>query len=983
MQPFMQAKKVRKHTRFGSLSAQATPIQSPVPELINLTMKVNGSNTPYVLYSGGEWTKRPLNLKQGMNVTFEYQTKGNALCNGFLYATFSQRQFFDRDGEAGGSVRQLLFVRPISPSNNHSLSGKVMLSVNADAPNLIFYLTPKLTNEVQAEYINSVKEKQILATPGMRAELSDNAFRSPSLGVAKMPNWNDVKERFEKFPYANPTQGKRSEHYKLWTGNRSDHSWKKVGYSGAQEKLDNGKSLNAPRWTAGSDAYVAVRMSIYQWRDGPQEQFGGDHIKGWDAVRLNAEIPAGVPMCLVWKSITHDRDKVFREWWNSSGSWDKTKVFLAPYLSQLQGTGKSAKKYKVWTGRGSDTVIDYMIPAGHSRGEGKVMDTSDMAKGDGTPLEDYRMTHASSDKKGYHISDARNHALKVEWWDGAGGWTEPRIHPPKNITRESGALYRAIFRLPRQLSSDHPEVKTHPYWDIKKTYDCYPVFSNVGAHPNSKTQRKFVALGRKKVVGDDGIARFAEIDHAGEKITAVESVDFQVHFINHGQIMTGHGTTFAAADPANYAYVNSTQFNNVYWKEGEFSPGSTMIVIGQGLNKAWDICMTTKKDDDPMKVHTLTYNMDRSSEANVGAARGDMMRVEAVITADTLLDNVATARETKVKDAWKKVFGVDLDASWFDIVGTGGTLPDGSTLTPLKNQSPNNALNYRTLHDGTEYEFPYSIAIVKVPSNWVGPVLDFETDVAGDPQLTSKSIKKGTMLYITSKTAFEQIIEQPIVLDEEIQYQLDKLAAGLTPDAVLVGNDMDHDSVINTAAVVDQDRIDNLDDGKEGSSGWGFLTGLLSLFKWDRKTLVADNSIRRRTLLPVGKTQRISGFGSAPIMEDVTKQYSADHLSGIGALSAHDRPTPDTIKYNNFSEIEEVYAMNGKATNPSLGWFAGATPVRQEKVHANIVERKQFGSLGSTSMHSRATGRGNPMEVTLVHGVSRPFRKGDRRHRMG
>tara|TARA_Y100001973_G_C5207660_1_gene342815 strand:- start:1828 stop:4788 length:2961 start_codon:yes stop_codon:yes gene_type:complete len=986
MQPHMQAKKVRKHTRFGSLSAQATPVQSPVPELVNLTMKVNGSNTPYVIYSGGQWTQRPLNLKRGMNVTFEYETKGNALCNGFLYATFSNKQFLGTDAGPTGSVRQFLFVRPISPSNGRSLSGKVSVPIMTNAPNLIFYLTPKLPNDVQAEYLNTLKEKQLLTVGGMREPLSDNAFRSPSLGFFDATKYaKAMQEMYGKFPYAVPTEGERSEHYELWDFKRSSHSWKKVGYSGAQEKLDSGKTLNAPQWTAGGDPYVAVRMSIYQWRDGPQEQFGGDNIKGWDAVRLNAEIPAGVPMCLVWKSITHDRDSGMSrpEWYNSSGDWYKENVFFAPYLEQLERTGKTGEKKKVWDGYGSDTVISYMIPPGHSRGSGKVMDTSDMAKADGSPLEPYRITHASSDEKGYHISDARNHALKVEWWNGTG-WTEPRVHPPKDVKRESDALYRAVFRLPRQLSSDHPDVKTHPHWDIKNTYDCYPRFSVRGRGADRQTRRKFVVLGRQKVVGDDGVARFAEIDHAGEKLTAVESVPFQVHFINHGQIMTGYHTTFAAADPANYAYVNSTQFNNVYWKEGEFSPGATLVVIGQGLNKAWDIAMTTKKDDKPSDIYTLTKNMDRTTEGGAGTARGDLLRIEAVITADTLFDNVATARETKVRDAWKEVFGVELSASWFDIVGTGGTLPDGSTLTPLKNQSPNNATKYRTLHDGVEYEFPYSIAIVKVPSNWVGPVLDFEKDVAGEPQLTEKSIKKGTMLYITSQTAFQQIIEQPIVLDEEIQYQLDKLAEGLTPDAVLVGNDMDHDAVVNTAAVVDQDRIDNLDDGDDGTSGgFGIFSALFNLFKGKRKTLVADNAIRRKTLIPIGKTQRISGFGSSPIMEDVTKQYSADHVSGLGAIRAGNRPTPDTINYNNFSEIEEVYAMNGKATSPNLGWFAGATPDRRDVIRANPVERKQFGSIGSASMHSRATRRGNPMEVTLVHGVSRPFRKGDRRHRMG
>ena len=340
----MQVKKVR-HTRFGSLSAQATPVQSPVPELVN-SLSV-GSNTPYVIYSGGQWTQRPLNLKRGMNVTFEYETKGNALCNGFLYATFSNKQFFGLT-----PVQVVLYDNFCSCDQYLRVTVghyKVSVPIMTNAPNLIFYLTAKLPNDVQAEYLNTPKEKQLLAVTGMREPLSDNAFRSPSLG---MPSTKDLvanyQERISKFPYAVPTEGKRSEHYKLWDFKRSSHSWKKVGYSGAQEKLDSGKTLNAPQWMAGGDPYVAVRASIYQYRDGPQEQFGGDNIKGWDAVRLNAEIPAGVPMCLVWKSITHDRDSGSSrpEWYNSSGDWKKENVFFAPYLEKLTGTGPSGSKRK-------------------------------------------------------------------------------------------------------------------------------------------------------------------------------------------------------------------------------------------------------------------------------------------------------------------------------------------------------------------------------------------------------------------------------------------------------------------------------------------------------------------------------------------------------------------------------------------------------------------------------------------------------------
>ena len=72
--------------------------------------------------------------------------------------------------------------------------------------------------------------------------------------------------------------------------------------------------------------------------------------------------------------------------------------------------------------------------------------------------------------------------------------------------------------------------------------------------------------------------------------------------------------------------------------------------------------------------------------------------------------------------------------------------------------------------------------------------------------------------------------------------------------------------------------------------------------------------------------------------------------------------------------------MNGKPTNPSLGWFAGVMPESDEVIRPAPVERLQFGDMGT--MYSRATGRGNPMEVTLINGVSRPFRQGDRR-RMG
>ena len=112
-----------------------------------------------------------------------------------------------------------------------------------------------------------------------------------------------------------------------------------------------------------------------------------------------------------------------------------------------------------------------------------------------------------------------------------------------------------------------------------------------------------------------------------------------------------------------------------------------MIVIGQGLNRVFDMALTTKKNDDAWKLSSELYDIDRSDENLAGTQRGDMLKVSRVI-ADVLLDSAKSAGETEVKEAWKNVFGVELAASWFDIVGTGGKLPDGTQLTPLKNQSP-------------------------------------------------------------------------------------------------------------------------------------------------------------------------------------------------------------------------------------------------------------------------------------------------------
>ena len=964
MQPFLQAQKARKHTRFGSVAAQATPTSSDLPAINSIWLTIKGSRRRYPIYQNNAWVGKPLNLKEGMEVTIHYDTSGSARSRGFFYATFSERRMLrnpqgDRmPGNPVGSVREYLFVRPISPEHNRFLRGSIDVVVPADANNLTFYLTKNLPIDVYADYIYDQRDINLLKTPGIVAPLPPNPIRSPGLGAPTS---------FNKYGNTDKVVGSRSEHYELWDGRLENHRWSKHGYTGGQLALESGQVFDGPRYTAPSDPWRTIRSSLYIWRDGTYQEFGGKQLKGWDAVRKNAEVPAGVPLCLVFKAWYHDRDTGWSrpEWHKYEGTWNEWDVWIGDIPTPAYDTGaKGPKNYPVWP-PGSD--IDINITKGWSIDKNK-MDATKFVNPDGTQYTKKRGNHSKG------VTDVRNFAFKVEWWDSSTGkWTEPRVHPPRGVTLKNGKG-EFIFRLPRQLGMDSPDLAKNPQYGLDKTWDSYPIISNT----SDKCVVKNGVIGRTKVIDPNtGKAAYPEVNHEGTKLTATDSIQFYTCFGRGHQVIVDSDSRFAVADPKTYAYVNNPAFNNVYWKEGEFSPGSTMIVIGQGLNRVFDIALTKKKNDDPWKLGFELKDVDRSSEELAGTQRGDMLQVQRVITADMLLDGSSSSGESDVKAAWKNVFGVDLSASWFDIVGTGGKLPDGTQLTPLKNQSPTKPTHYVVSASGQSFEFPYSIAIVKIPKTWVGPVLDFEVDANGEPYLTSKSLKKGTKTYLASKTVFLQTIEQEMNLDEEIQYQLDMLAKGLKPSEVIVANDTDHDAIINTAAVVDQDRQDNVEDSKPPQKK-GLFTGWWPFGK--KGTLVSDSAIRRNTLIPVGKTQRISGLGSGPIFEDVTAKFSADHLTSLGGVSPNNMPSPATVSYDNFDEIEEVYVMNGKPTNPSLGWFAGVTPESDEEIRAAPVERLQFGNMGT--MYSRATGRGNPMEVTLINGVSRPFRQGDRR-RMG
>ncbi len=967
MKPFLQAQKAQRHTRFGSIAAQATPSLATSPILRSLRMNFQGQRKTYPIYENNAWVTKPLNLREGSVIEFHYDTEADERANGFLYATFAEKQILtngqrqELPGMPKGMVREFLFVRPISPSNGRGRRGKFTVEIPINIKGLVFYVSKHLPLNVESGYLRA-NDIKMLTTPGIRADDGKYVFRSPSLGFVPQNPTESGKTS---------TKGSRSEHYKLWNGDIDDHAWSKVGYSGSQLSV-SGSNKDGPSYVAPGDPYRTVRQSLYIWRNGEYPEYGGE-LKGWDAIRLNAEIPAGIPIAMVTKWWYHDRDWDWGlpEWHRRTSDVPKTQIWIGNVPSPAQDTHSSRGAYPVH--KNGNSRIDYKITPGWAIDK-RGMDPSEFLgeKKDGTYVR------LPNEREGFTANDLRYFAFKVEWWTGSG-WTVPQVHPPKDLKLKKGKGM-LIFRFPRQLAMDDPDLKSTPDWGFDKTWDAYPQLYGGGSDAGGKRIMKYAVIGRDKVLNPKtGEMTSPEVEYNGHKMTATKSVEFYLQFGYGDQVLTNNSTRFRVADPKMFAYINNPAFNNVYWKEGEFSPGSRMIIIGQGLNRFPEIALSKIKNDAYWKIYNRVKDVDRSGD-NAGTQDADILKIEHVITTDYLTDSATSGAESAIQTIWKNVFGTELSEAWFDIVGAGGTMPDGTVISPLKNQSPTRKTHYTLPVEGQMMEYPYSIAIVKIPKTWVGPVLDFEV-ADGTPYLTPKSLKTGEKTYLVSTTAFQQIVEQELNLDEEIQYQLDMLAKGLTPETVFVGNDTDNDAIINTAAVGDQDRKDNLDAGEEGNTGGGLFSGFFEWFGNLFANKESDNWVARNTLIPYGTT-RLAGLGSGPIIEDVTSRYSADHVSALGSVrDAQKLPDSPGTNFNNFDEIEEVYVMNGQPTSPNLGWFSGTMPVRQNPVRPAPVARKQFGSVDSQSMHARATNRGNQLDVTLINGASLPFRGGDRRHK--
>ena len=170
-----------------------------------------------------------------------------------------------------------------------------------------------------------------------------------------------------------------------------------------------------------------------------------------------------------------------------------------------------------------------------------------------------------------------------------------------------------------------------------------------------------------------------------------------------------------------------------------------MIIIGQALTtyrRNSMFALTTKQSEVAFDVHEALYFLKRAG-LKPGIKHHGRLKLVNIITTEDLIDDTdlkfgSVNVERNVKNAWKEVFGSELSAQMVCgyRIGRRGQKWEHA---PGLSADPKNPLNY-TIQEGVgqTFSYPFSIAVVEIPGNWVGPIVDF--DDAG--KLTEKSLRK-------------------------------------------------------------------------------------------------------------------------------------------------------------------------------------------------------------------------------------------------
>jgi len=473
-------------------------------------------------------------------------------------------------------------------------------------------------------------------------------------------------------------------------------------------------------------------------------------------------------------------------------------------------------------------------------------------------------------------------AVAAEWYNWSEGkWYDGTSRTSRTTsTFDSNGLYCQYFRFPRQLFPKHPDYgKNGDVWKMEKSAWAYPEISSYSKNPDLK----FSQVGHKNMA-IKGTEHDVELQYR-------ESVQLDIALLDHGLfeadwdgsfhhrksdyfVMSNH--TIKVVDPDSLLYGAHSAIDRVFFADGDFAPGGTVVMIGRGLDKV-DNILISKEEFGRGKAIEQTFHDQYWSESGgeINSQPHGFIKTfhsnsrDHIINTNDLIDNTVGPAEQDFQTAFQNIFETPLTTDFFKILASEElVLANGEKVAKLSGSSANTTVEHHlegrewmykiTDSDGNVGEFPYTIAIFQIHSEYSGPGV--ETDVTygernGVPgqvigyKVTDRTPDKVWVHFHNLFGVVDAAVE--VDLTAEIEYQLEQLKQGLEEIEVLGTKDltdwdMENHEGLNQGVIESETDDDGSDD--DDSSPFGFN------FSWPNPfaPFKTDNWVRQNTLIPYG-----------------------------------------------------------------------------------------------------------------------------------
>ena len=868
----------RQNSAFIRSSALGEVHASPVIQEVTIA---RGNGTPRQIVKNGLFTQNTFKFPIHSNITITARLIGK----GYFYATF------DYNGQ-----QHLAFVTPLTPKLTYTFSNeKKLVGLN-------FHISPTIPTHFSPTFMDT-KSKTLLQR---------NPQTYNNLGFMPTP------------PEITDSAGDK------WGGKINQHSW---SYGRSNYEITPGQEV---KYHANYDGGWIAHSSVYKYM-----------APGWECIQQpTAKVQVGQPHCIVTQLIGY-RDTFgvggeYHPYTNSGNS----NVAWGDYASHFSGSNirlMHQSFVSAYAIQADDA--DARVEQGKNNFSIQAYDAYD--NGGVVPHQFEGSANFPTTQEYGADQNPDNYCAKVEWWNlDTNEWSSPAIHPPWDAKIRSNGTFAVYFRFPRQLSKNDEFYDLTPQWRLDITKYSYP------SYDSTTKEVSYVRIGRPPVSGTTNDSVILK-DEAGKEIrTSSEGPNYQVMICPEAKsqdgkrnaaehqkrsyIRTTGGAVYSAVDPVAYSYSDNPDIIKAYWKNGNFKPGGTFMLLGKALDMFPGLWISTTsfktKGKTPMDLQNQQWDIVR------GAAQPNAYIADRLGQPNSMklvdVDNATKVSEFQAQ--WDKCFeGVPLTKPILTAMLRGDQLPEleGITNTLLSGFLEEDPLRYETKYNGQIYKHSYTMALCTIPEGWWGPTIEIESIGEGDtPQITTKGPDQ---VYIGGNNFYFYIKEELVNLSDEIKYQVELEMKGYTAAEQFAASDLENPMVDVTFEAY-KSRNETVAESineeaeKERSKNWFLRTEQVNL--------------RHKKFM-------FGGLNGA-VVTDATNQYSADHHTSLDGISNNN------VRQYGFDELYLVQGLGNQLSTVIMPpKETSSIPIK----HSNVAN---FGNSGRAALKARAIGQGNPMKYS-------------------